>query len=63
MGHIIGQKTLERNNKAIKMGSGERARHREGGRETERERERERETDRHREITVSVRYLSPSSSF
>jgi hypothetical protein len=43
MGHIIGQKTLERNNKAIKMGSGERARHREGGRETERERERERD--------------------
>ena len=58
MGHIIGQKMLERNNKAIKMGSGERARHREGG-----GKQRKRETDRHREITVSVRYLSPSSSF
>jgi hypothetical protein len=40
MGHIIGQKMLERNNKAIKMGSGERARHKEGvGKQRERERQ------------------------
>ncbi len=45
MGNIIGQKMPERKNKALKMGSCERVRHREGG-----VKQRKRETDRQTDI-------------